>query len=98
MLLTRTARAAVSLALVLSIGGCSSLPAPYEALDKASPGNDVSLAAHNTLIDHPSAIVSGPAGFGLGIGTSVGIPLMIAALPFTIALGIAAWSDDPKVS
>lgn len=87
---------AVAILVAISLAGCSSMPVPADILDKASPGRDVDRAEHNRLIDHPSPIVSAPAGLGLGIGTIIGIPLMVAALPITLALGIAAWSDDPK--
>ncbi len=89
-------RTAIAAALALSITGCASSPA--DLLDKPAPGSYVELAAHNRYLDHPSPAVSGPAGFGLGIGTIIGIPIMIAALPFTLGFGIAAFTDDPKVS
>src|SRR5689334_9610015 len=90
------ARAALAATLAISVAGCSSSPA--DLIDKPAPGSYVELAAHNKYLDHPSAAVSGPAGFGLGIGTIIGIPIMIAALPFTLAFGIAAFTDDPKTS
>jgi hypothetical protein len=89
-------RAAIVAALALSIGGCSTSPA--DLIDKPSPGNYVSLAAHNRFLDHPSPAVSGPAGFGLGLGTIIGIPVMVVALPVTLGLGIAAFTDNPKTS
>ncbi len=89
-------RAAVVAALAISIGGCSTSPA--DLIDKPAPGNYVSLAAHNRYLDHPSPAVSGPAGFGLGLGTIVGIPVMVVALPVTLGFGIAAFTDNPKTS
>jgi len=86
----------VAAALAVACAGCSSSPA--DLIDKPSPGSYVELAAHNKYIDHPSPVVSGPAGFGLGLGTIVGIPVMIAALPITLGFGIAAFTDDPKTS
>jgi len=82
--------------LTLALAGCSSSPA--DLVNKPAPGDYVTLAAHNKYLDHPSPVVSGPAGFGLGIGTIIGIPIMIAALPFTLGFGIAAFTDDPKTS
>jgi hypothetical protein len=90
------ARGALASALVLSLGACSSSPA--DLINKPAPGSYVELAAHNKYLDHPSPAVSGPAGFGLGLGTIIGIPIMIAALPFTLGFGIAAFTDDPKTS
>ncbi len=94
----RARKSAILLALVSALTGCSSMPSPADVIDKPSPGSYVEMAAHNKLIDHPSAVVSGPAGFGLGLGTIIGIPVMIVALPVTLPLGIAAFTDDPKTS
>lgn len=90
------ARAGLAAALAFSLAGCSSSPA--DLVDKPAPGSYVEMAAHNKYLDHPSPAVSGPAGFGLGIGTIIGIPVMIAALPITLGFGIAAFTDDPKAS
>lgn len=87
----------LGLVLLLS-GGCSSLPTPADVVDRPSPGNYIGLASHNKLVDHPSPAVSAPAALGTGIGTLLGIPIMIVALPITVPLGISAWSDDARTS
>lgn len=91
---SRLGRTAVALSLL--VAGCSSLPSPADVIDSPSPGSYVERASHNELVRHPSSAVSGPAGVGLGIGTIVGIPVMIVALPVTLPLGIAAFADDPR--
>ena len=93
-----TSRISVVLTIAVALAGCSSLPSPADLVDKPSPGNFVGLASHNKFVDHPSAAVSGPASLGLGLGTIIGIPIMVAALPITLALGITAFTDDAKVS
>jgi hypothetical protein len=89
---------ALAIVLALSCAGCSSMPSPADLIDKPSPGDYIGLASHNKLVDHPSAVVSGPSALGLGIGTLIGVPIMIAALPITLPLGISAFTDDPKMS
>ncbi|HZV02201.1 MAG TPA: hypothetical protein VFF73_36165 [Planctomycetota bacterium] len=86
----------IAIALALSVAGCSTSPA--DLLDKPAPGNYVELASHNKYIDHPSPAVSAPAAVGLGLGTIIGIPVMVVALPVTLGFGIAAFTDDPKTS
>ncbi len=89
---------ALSLVLAFTLAGCSSMPSPPDLLNKPAPGDYVSLASHNKLVDHPSAAVSAPASVGLGLGTIIGLPIMIVALPITLPLGISAFTDNPKVS
>jgi hypothetical protein len=89
-------REAIAAAVALALAGCSSSPA--DLLDKPSPGSYVELAGHNKYLDHPSTAVRAPASVGLGIGTIVGIPVMIVALPVTLGFGIKAFTDDPKES
>ncbi len=43
------------------------------------------------LVDHPSLAVSGPATAGYLVGSVVGVPVMIAALPVTLAIRFAVW-------
>src|SRR5437773_1908873 len=88
---------AIALALAVGLAGCHSYT-PADLIDKPSPGSYLNKAEHNKLIDHPSPAVNVPAALGLGLGTIVGVPIMILALPITLPLGIAAFSDDPKVS
>jgi hypothetical protein len=88
----------LAIALVFGLAGCQSLPSPADILDKPSPGNYIGLASHNKFVDHPSPAVAGPASLGVGIGTLLGVPIMVAALPITLPLGISAFTDDPKVS
>lgn len=86
------------LAAVALAPACSSVPNVADLANKPTPGSYIEMASHNKLLDHHSAVVSGPAGLGLGLGTIIGIPVMILALPVTLTLGITNCSSDPKVS
>ena len=52
------------------------------------------VALHNPLIESHALYVSAPARFGSIIGTIVGVPVMLACLPITLAIRVCAYFPE----